>query len=548
MTGLDSSLAVPAPRLPQLRVLLADDAPDVRLLVRINLEMQGFTIVAEATNGAEAVALAEAHQPDVVLLDVAMPVMDGLQALEELRRRCAGIPVVMHSGFAEGSLAEQCLASGAVAYIEKGHDPARLVRVLRESVLGPRAGVEEPPAAVAATGDTPAAPAREAGVPAAPTAPSSRPALSPGRLETGNAALVSAVALFALVLALRMSVDPQDAGNGLSMLYVLPTALLAVRYGLRGGLSGAFVSTLLLGAYLLGGDIAVGAVGWASRIFVFCVVGLGLGLYADQLRRVLASEQRSAAAIVAANQKLAAALEEAHRNNQALEVANADLRQFGYIVSHDLAEPLRTMSGFSSLLETDYRDALDERGVQYLDFIREGAVRMRSLIDDLRAYTRAGQQDLVRADVPLPALVAEVVTSLGATLEERGAVVEHRDLPTVLGDRSALALVLQNLLSNGVKFNVAAQPRVVLEARPLAGAAWEIDVVDNGIGIDPSHHDRVFGLFARLHTREEFPGTGLGLAICKRIVERHGGSIALVPVPAGTCVRLTLPASGGRVA
>ena len=247
-------------------------------------------------------------------------------------------------------------------------------------------------------------------------------------------------------------------------------------------------------------------------------------------------------AVAESDPGLSRALEEAHRRIEELETENSDLKQFGYVVAHDLAEPLRTMSGFAGLLEAELGDDLGDRGAQYLALIRGGAERMQALIDDLRAYTRAGQQALASAEVDLGALLDDVVTSLGARIEERNAVVEHGPLPTVRGDRSMLGLVLQNLVTNGIKFNVSPQPRVCVESRD-SGDTVEVDVVDNGIGIPAEQRDRVFGLFARLHTREEYPGTGLGLAISRRVVERHGGHLSVAAGTGdGTCMRLTFPA------
>jgi light-regulated signal transduction histidine kinase (bacteriophytochrome) len=242
-------------------------------------------------------------------------------------------------------------------------------------------------------------------------------------------------------------------------------------------------------------------------------------------------------------EELLDALAESRRRNDELEGANADLRQFGYVVSHDLAEPLRTMSGFAGLLEADFGAQLGDRGAQYLALIRGGAERMQALIDDLGAYTRAGQQELTTAEVDLGQLVDEVVMSLSAHIAERAATVEHGGLPTVRGDRSMLGLVLQNLVTNGVKFNDSPKPLVCIQARAVDEGA-EVDVIDNGIGIQAEHRDRIFGLFSRLHTREEYAGTGLGLAISRRVMERHGGHLAALPAtPRGTCMRLTFPAS-----
>src|SRR4051812_10286396 len=188
-------------------------------------------------------------------------------------------------------------------------------------------------------------------------------------------------------------------------------------------------------------------------------------------------ERAAADPLVMSREELLDALAQSRRRNDELEGANADLRQFGYVVSHDLAEPLRTMSGFAGLLEADFGAQLGDRGAQYLALIRGGAERMQALIDDLGAYTRAGQQELTTAEVDLGQLVDEVVTSLSAHIAERAATVQHGGLPTVRGDRSMLGLVLQNLVTNGVKFNDSWQPMICIEARDVDD--WiEVDVVD----------------------------------------------------------------------
>jgi len=363
------------------------------------------------------------------------------------------------------------------------------------------------------------------------------------QLVPNRAVVPVVVALFVGIFLLRHAIGAGRDADAVGVLYVAPISVLAARFGVRGGLAGTVLAAALLGVAFVIGDIKIGAVGVATRLVAFLVIGLVVGLFADRVQRLLVYEKRSAAAIVAANRQLVEALEQSRTSLVALEAANDDLRQFGYIVSHDLAEPLRSMSGFSTLLQSDYADRLDERGLQYLGFIRDGAGRMRALIDDLRAYTNAGQRDLVREPVDLGEVLRDVVHGLSATIEEHRAVVEADDLPVVVGDRSMLALVLQNVVSNGIKFNGSDRPSVRLTAAAGQDGLAVVDIVDNGIGVPREHAERVFGLFSRLHTREQYPGTGLGLAIVKRVVERHGGRIALVPSASGSTFRLSLPSA-----
>jgi signal transduction histidine kinase/CheY-like chemotaxis protein len=526
------------------QVLLVDDAAEVRLLLRLRLEVEGFLVVAEAASCAEAIALVQEHLPEAVVLDVAL--RDGLQALGELHRRCPGIPVIVYSGLPEGEMAQRCVAAGASAFIEKSGGVDPLVQRLR--------------AVTAARSSCPAAEdlaAADAGPPTSSPTPVRASGLDPPKPTNGERpllliparwALPLAMALFAAVFVVRLTVDVGSTKYGFTMLYVLPISLLAARYGLGGGAAGALVAVLANVVWVSVAQADLGVVGFGVRAVTFFVVGVVVGLYADRVRQLLLKAAAATAEISVANRRLVETLEEVGRNYTELEASNGDLRQFGYIVSHDLAEPLRTMSGFSTLLETDFGDQLDERGVQYLGFIRDGASRMKALIDDLRLYILTGQQELITTQVPLSSVVDDVVAELGALLAERQAVVERDDLPTVGADRSLIALVVRNLVSNAVKFNESPVPRVRITSRGTVGGGFDIDVSDNGIGIDPTHQERVFALFARLHTQAEYPGTGLGLAICRRIVERRGGRIVSVPVDSGACIRLTFPPESGAAA
>jgi signal transduction histidine kinase len=225
-----------------------------------------------------------------------------------------------------------------------------------------------------------------------------------------------------------------------------------------------------------------------------------------------------------------------------LRRSNAELEQFAYVASHDLAEPLRVMAGYADLLSRKYADELDERADRYIAGITDGSERMRALIDDLLAYSRAGRRDLEFRPVDLDELLAAVRGDLSVAIGEAGAEVVSRGLPTVRGDASQLRIVLQNLVANAVKFHAPdRRPRVEVAAEREDGA-WRIEVRDNGIGIEPRHADRVFRMFQRLHIREEYEGTGIGLALCHRVVERHGGRIWVVPGDgSGTTIAFTLP-------
>lgn len=200
------------------------------------------------------------------------------------------------------------------------------------------------------------------------------------------------------------------------------------------------------------------------------------------------------------------------------------------------------VASYTQLLSQRYQGQLDERADRYIAHAVDGARRMQGLISDLLAYSRVGAADVARVDVDVQELVAEVVKALEQLIEEKGATVVFDSLPTVLADRTLLGQVLQNLISNGLKFSQEDAPRVEVTARRLV-AAWEISVADNGIGIEPRFFDRIFLIFKRLLPRDEYEGSGIGLSIVKKIVERHGGEVHVESkLGQGTTFSFTIPA------
>ncbi len=214
--------------------------------------------------------------------------------------------------------------------------------------------------------------------------------------------------------------------------------------------------------------------------------------------------------------------EDVERVSEELTRSNRDLEQFAYVASHDLQEPLRMVSSYVQLLAQRYEGQLDDKARKYINYAVDGAVRMQRLIEDLLDYSRVGTRGGPLGVVDSRSALASAIQNLAKAIEESATLITEGELPLVRGDAPQLTQVFQNLLSNAIKFHGEAPPRVHVSAEDN-GREWVFSVKDTGIGIDPQYKDRVFVIFQRLHTRQEFPGTGIGLAICKRIVERHGG-------------------------
>ncbi len=241
--------------------------------------------------------------------------------------------------------------------------------------------------------------------------------------------------------------------------------------------------------------------------------------------------------------ELQAANEELEVNAEELRRSNEELKSFAYVASHDLQEPLRMVSGFLQLLQRQYGVHLDAKGNEYIGFAVDGAQRMSQLITDLLAYSRVERMGQPFKPTDAQQALTHALAALRAGIEEAGAAITHDDLPTVGADPTQLVQLLQNLIGNAIKFRHPERSCRVHIGAKLQDGQWIFWVRDNGIGIDPKQHERVFVIFQRLHTREKYPGTGIGLAICKKIVERHGGRIWAESNPGeGSTFCFTMPA------
>lgn len=229
-----------------------------------------------------------------------------------------------------------------------------------------------------------------------------------------------------------------------------------------------------------------------------------------------------------------------------LRRSNQELEHFAYIASHDLQEPLRMVSSYTKLLAQRYKDKLDADADEFIHYVEDGVSRMRALINGLLVYSRVGTSGAAFELTDCEAAFDCALTNLQVAVDESGAVITHHPLPAVMADASQLTQVFQNLIGNAIKFCSQELPRIHVAAEPR-GNEWLFSIRDNGIGIDPQYHDRIFDMSQRLHSRTEYPGSGVGLAICDKVVKRHGGRIWVESQTGkGATFYFTIPIKGDR--
>ncbi len=276
-----------------------------------------------------------------------------------------------------------------------------------------------------------------------------------------------------------------------------------------------------------------------------------------QVQEVLA-RVKNQLTIVRQQQKLAQQNIQLQQLNAELTRSNKDLEEFAYIASHDLRSPLQTMKAFAYLLEQKYQGLLDNKADRYITRIVQATNRMEQLIQDLLNYSRVGTNTIQFKQTDCNKVVAEVLINLQAAINISGAVITYDKLPIVRGNATQLEQLFQNLISNGIKFrrpDIPVEVKISVKERKknlsLSSSSikeseesteWVFGIHDNGIGIEPQYFDRIFQVFQRLHTIEEYPGTGIGLAIAKKIVDRHQGEIWLESsLDVGTTFYFTIP-------
>jgi light-regulated signal transduction histidine kinase (bacteriophytochrome) len=217
------------------------------------------------------------------------------------------------------------------------------------------------------------------------------------------------------------------------------------------------------------------------------------------------------------------------------------LKQFAYVASHDLREPLRMISSFLQLLERRYKDQLDEDANEFIGFAVDGAKRLDTMIMDLLEYSRVANKEIQFTDVDLVEVMDQIKSNLNILIKENSTQIIYDSLPIIRGDENQMVILLQNIIINAIKYRREETPKIRVSAEKN-GDEFVFSVKDNGIGIDPQHLERIFTIFQRLHNHEEYEGSGIGLAIAHRIVHQHGGEIWAESQPGkGSTFYYTLP-------
>jgi PAS domain S-box-containing protein len=506
---------------PRPKILIVDDTPANllalrRMLLKLDVE------VIEAAGGNDALVHCLEHEFAVALLDVNMPGMDGYELAELMRGepRTAQVPIIFFTAaYSDDIHRHRGYDVGAVEYIRKPIDDFILrskVRVFLDLYRSRKA--------LEAELDRTNAMARIL----AESEARLRHAVSEAPIPIMIHAEDGTVILLSRVWT-ELTGYSHDA---------VPTVEAWTRraYGDKGD----EIARRIKGLYAMEGPRAEGehqviTADGSQRVWDFRSAPI------EPLpdgRRLVISMAVDVTERYRAREELAAKTAE-------LERSNSDLEQFAYVASHDLRAPLRMVSSFLGLLDKKFAADLPDEAREYIGFARDGAKRMDALILDLLQYSRIGRTALPETPVDLASPLETALANLALTIEESGATIRTPEtMPALCVDSLEFARLFQNLIGNAIKYRAPDRPPVITVGVTRKGKAWEFRVADNGIGIEPQYHDRVFQIFQRLHSRAETAGTGIGLAICKRVVGRYHGRIWIESVPGeGTSFCFTIPAA-----
>lgn len=372
----------------------------------------------------------------------------------------------------------------------------------------------------------------------------------------------SAVLVLAMVW-LRIAVYPHRLGP-LSFALPLLIALWHRNRGLLWGMAASFMALAVFHVvWLMPRDafdysdqqFLFAGMQWANIIVPAAALHMVLD-YRERVERANADLAAANAGLQSSNEELAAREERISRQNEELQAqtdelqrqsaeldrSNRDLEQFAAVASHDLQEPLRMVTGYVQLLAERYRGRLDEKADKFIAYAVEGAKRMSGLINDLLAYSRVNTRGRELQQTDSKEALDCALRDLSSSISANGGNVTHDPLPVVRADKTQLRQLFQNLVGNAIKFRSPGRPPEIHVSARQDREHWLFSVQDNGIGFEQQYEDKVFKIFQRLHGVSEYPGSGIGLAICKRIVERHGGTIWAKSEPdKGSTFYFTIP-------
>lgn len=233
--------------------------------------------------------------------------------------------------------------------------------------------------------------------------------------------------------------------------------------------------------------------------------------------------------------------------NTILQQSNEELERFAYICSHDMQEPVRMMNSYAGLLTDRCTGVLDESGSKYLGLIASNAQRMQKMIQDILTFSRVGRQEVQIEEVDCSEIIREVLAEFETTIVQNVATVTHDALPTIRTSPTLMRVLFQNLVGNALKFQDGRRPPHIEIGAERLERSWQFFVRDNGIGIEPKFHDKIFTIFQRLHRKEDYPGTGIGLSTCRKFIRLCGGDIVFESTPKqGSTFYFTLPSDAGE--
>ncbi len=536
-------------------ILLVEDSRTQALQICGVLQGAGWS-VRHAATADQALEFLERHTPGLVLIDYYLPGLRGDELCRHIRARTQTrlVPIVLLTDDAGQETELRGLESGADDFLPKSAEQEVLLARVRAQLARSPAAPATPPtcetdfreARILAVDDSATYLAYlvaelSPDFPNIQTASSGAEAVARLQSEPFDCVLIDLVMPEMDGIEACHRLAAQNAATDRSIVVLMLTAKED--------------TASLTAALEAGADDFVGKSSEIAVIKGRIRALLRRQFYEAEHRQRLSAELR-ARELEAEQQRLlkeaaearSALVDDLEKTAAALRRSNEELQQFAYVASHDLQEPLRVIAGCVQLLERRYKDKLDGDATEFIELAVDGARRMKSLIQDLLAYSRVETYGQKLAETPMEEVLDIAMRNLKASIDESGAEIAHDPLPVVRGDRTQLVQLLQNLIGNAIKYRGQRPPRIRVGAE-RDGDRWRFSVQDNGIGIEPQHYERIFVIFQRLHRACDVPGTGIGLSIAKKIIERHHGTIAVTSTPGeGSTFTFTLPVAEPAVA